>query len=204
MFSFKGLWIAGLFAVSTLSANAATVASSGTMPSGDFTIQGGGTTVAVSDPSNKWYIGPTPSASVWIWDQSKVVLGGGTFGGPVTFLYSFVLTGFNAVTATLGGLVGLDDFGEIRLNGNLIFSDYSGNNYSAMQSYGTTNSSFFTAGTNTLSFFVNNAGLYPAGLRATVTVSADVSAVPVPAALPLLVASLGGFGFIGRRKKKAA
>lgn len=32
----------------------------------------------------------------------------------------------------------------------------------------------------------------------------DISAVPLPAALPLLVAGLGGLGFIGRRKKKKA
>jgi hypothetical protein len=32
----------------------------------------------------------------------------------------------------------------------------------------------------------------------------DVSPVPLPAALPLFVVGLGGLGFIGRRKKKAA
>lgn len=32
----------------------------------------------------------------------------------------------------------------------------------------------------------------------------DVSQVPLPAALPLLMVGLGGLGFIGRRKKKAA
>ncbi len=32
----------------------------------------------------------------------------------------------------------------------------------------------------------------------------DISAVPLPAALPLLLAGLGGLGFIGRRKTKAA
>ena len=32
----------------------------------------------------------------------------------------------------------------------------------------------------------------------------EVSAVPVPAALPLLLAGLGGLGFMGRRRRKAA
>ncbi len=36
------------------------------------------------------------------------------------------------------------------------------------------------------------------------TVERDLTAVPLPAALPLLAAGLGGLGFIGRRKKKAA
>ncbi len=34
--------------------------------------------------------------------------------------------------------------------------------------------------------------------------SYSISAIPLPAALPLLLAGLGGLGFIGRRKKKAA
>ena len=199
----KAAVIAGIVSFAALSANAATVSQAGTLAGGVFTIEGGGTTVAVSDPSNAWILSGTTPASEWIWDESKVVLNG-TFGGPVTFLYTFSLSAFDAATASLSGLIGLDDIGTVSLNGFEIFSDLvaydDGPNWGKFQTYGTTNAALFNAGENVLSFFVVNSGNGPAGLRATVTVEA--SAVPLPAALPLLGGALAAFGFVGLRRKR--
>ena len=177
-------------------ADAATVVPDGTNTSGSFTIQGGGTVVGVSDPAGAWDLAPTSPASEWIWDQAKVTAD--TFLGPVTFLYSFSMAGFDATTATLSGLIGQDDIGSIKLNGTDIFSTSSGNNWATLVNYGTIDSSLFNSGDNVLSFFVENTGAHPAGLRATVTVEASV--VPLPAAGFLLLGAIGGLAAFRRRK----
>lgn len=61
------------------------------------------------------------------------------------------------------------------------------------------------AGTN-YSFNIFFAERHTVASSFTITTSLELSTpvVPLPAALPLLAAGLGGLGFFGRRKKKAA
>lgn len=210
MLNLKGAVAAGFLALSAFSVNAATVSTGSTLvEGGGFSIQGGGTKVEVSDPSNAWLLpaDDTSPHSQWIWDQALVnSINGNTFGGPVTFLYSFSLAGFNALTASLSGLISIDDIVTVTLNGETIFQDLdaydNGANWSKYQNYGSSNGSLFNAGWNTLAFTVTNSGAYPAGLRATVEVEA--SPVPLPAALPLLGGALAAFGFVGARRKRSA
>ncbi|PZR00664.1 MAG: hypothetical protein DI533_09015 [Cereibacter sphaeroides] len=215
MFRLKGFVVAGVVAVSACAANAATVSTGSTLVSGGgFSIdtsapgyQGNGVKKAVSDPANAWILSDTDPSSQWIWDEALVnSINGNTFGGPVTFLYSFSLAGYNALTASLAGLISIDDIVTVTLNGYTIFEDNdaydNGANWSKYQDYGTADGSLFKAGWNTLAFTVTNSGAYPAGLRATVEVEA--SPVPLPAALPLLGGALAAFGFIGVRRKRSA
>lgn len=209
MFRMKTILAAGLLAATTMTASAATVATDGTKVGGNFTIQTGGTgngvVVAVSDPAGQWNLDPTTPFSEWIWDQALVdSIDGNTFGGPVTFLYKFSLAGFKAATASLSGLLSIDDNVTVTLNGTTILSDQDGQhqNWNGAQVYGSASGSLFNAGLNTLAFTVTNDGRYPAGLRATVGVEA--SPVPLPAALPLLGAALAAFGALAARRKRRA
>lgn len=200
---------AGALALSALGANAATVAVDGTRVGGNFTIapggSGNGVVVAVSDPANQWNLAPTTPFSEWIWDEALVnSIGGNTFGGPVTFLYTFSLAGYKAATASLSGLLSIDDNVIVTLNGTTILSDLDGQsaNWNGVQTYGTANGGLFRAALNTLSFTVSNDGRYPAGLRATVEIEA--SPIPVPAALPLLGTALAAFGALAARRRLRA
>jgi hypothetical protein len=56
-----------------------------------------------------------------------------------------------------------------------------------------------TVGTYNLVLF----SLLPADVNISISRVADVAQVPVPAALPLLLAALGGLGIAGRRRKAA-
>lgn len=205
---FKVLAVTACVSVAAVSAQAATVLEGVTKAandasSGPFTIYGGGDKALVSDPANAWTT-TSINGSEWIWDASKVVLNG-TFLGPVTFAVNFSLAGYDLATATLSGLLAVDDIVTVTLNGNTIFQDlnaYDGSlaNWQGYQSYGTDVASYFNAGLNTLLFEVTNSGAYPAGLNATVLVEA--SPVPLPAALPLLGGAVMGMGLIGRLRKR--
>jgi len=85
----------------------------------------------------------------------------------------------------MGGLVSDDDL-TLDLDGS--FDAASTGSYSNFQMYSYDPASY----------------TYPYSLRASFdTTNVTVSAVPIPASLPLLAAALGGFGIITRRRKKA-
>lgn len=203
---FKTIALTACFSVAAITAQAATVLQGVTKAAdGPFTIVGGGTKTVVSDPANAWITTPI-DGSEWIWDAALVVPPGGNFGGPVSFAVSFSLAGYELSTASLSGFFAVDDVVTITLNDYLIGADVDAYNpppanWAGYQAYGTSDTSYFNAGVNTLKFTVYNTGGYPAGLNATVLVEATPSAVPVPAALPLLGGAIAGLGLIRRRQK---
>lgn len=203
----KTIALTACISFAAISAQAATVLQGVTKAAdGPFTIEGGGTKVVVTDPANAWITTPI-DGSEWIWDEALVTPPGGSFGGPVTFVVSFLLDGFDVSTAALSGFFAVDDLVTITLNDYLIGADVDAYNpppanWADYQAYGTSNASFFNEGLNTLKFTVYNTGGYPAGLNATVLVEA--AAVPVPAALPLLGGAIAGLGMIARKRKRQA
>jgi hypothetical protein len=124
--------------------------------------------------------------------------GAGTAGTTTTFSTSFSLAGFDPMNATLSGQVLFDNFGEIFLNGNQVGGTVTG--FGSLTPFGT-NSNFFAAGLNTLSFVLHNQGgpeaFQVAGL--TVTAAPLVGGVPEPASWALMVM---GFGLVGASLRK--
>lgn len=202
--SFKAFPAAAALALSAVAADAATIAQGGTqatgavLPAGDtaFVLQSGHQVVQVSNPA--YSLAATTPASNWVWDASQQA-------NPITFLFTFTLSGWQVASASLSGLWGVDNFGEVRLNGHKIgeLQDYTMNNFITLHAFGT--SSYFQSGTNVLSFDLRNETAKeqgPAAFRASVAV--DVAAVPLPAAAPLLGGALAAFGALALRRKRAA
>ncbi|PZR00665.1 MAG: hypothetical protein DI533_09020 [Cereibacter sphaeroides] len=183
--------------VAGFSAQAATVAIGGTGSTG----AGGFTSdLATTDTNNgAYYQGATTPASNWVWANDPLVE-----YGQVIFTFAFDLTGFNAASATLSGLWGVDNLGEVFLNGTRVsWLDFGYSAFDSLTAFDGTGATF-NAGLNELTFFAINAG-GPGAFRASVTVSADPipAAVPLPAALPLLAGAVAAVGFVARRRKAA-
>lgn len=194
--SLKSFLTAGFIALVATTSHAATVSNVGTFVGGtDFVSSGGGALVSAATSS---YV-PNSATSEWVWDENRAL-------SPVTFTHTFDLTGFNIGTASLTGVWGVDNFGTAFLNGTAISTIPFG--YAAFETltaYGATGG--FVNGLNTLSFVVENPGPYgsssnPAAFRAEALIEA--SPVPVPAALPLLVAALASLGALSRRRRTGA
>jgi len=139
---------------------------------------------------------PDSAGSRWISNSSD----GNPGNGVVTFTTSFDLTGFNPATATITGRWGVDNIGEIFLNGHdtSIGLPYGYPAFEALHPFGITGG--FLAGINTLSFEVTDTGP-PLALRVD-ELSANITATPLPAALPLFVTGLGVMGLLARRRKQ--
>ncbi len=114
--------------------------------------------------------------------------------GYATFQTTFDLTGFNAATAQLSGLWGVDNEGDILLNGVSIAS-LTGTVFSSFDSlHAFSAASGFLSGVNTLTFEVHDTGAPMAFRTDSLVVTADVAGVPEPAAWALM---LSGFALIG-------
>jgi hypothetical protein len=127
-------------------------------------------------------------------------------GGEYKYETTFDLTGLIPGTALLTGQWSADNGGvDILLNGVSTGNTHPGGTTAFTSFASFVIDSGFIAGVNTLEFIVNNLpgnGDNPTGLRVEFR-EATASAVPLPAALPLMAAGLGAFGFMGWRRKRA-
>lgn len=189
----------GLLATVTVSttAFAATVgsAATGSFSVGGFVMNGG---EAMVDVSHSAYTNdPTDPASSWVWDTTASQ----SVKTTNTFVWTFDLTGFDATTAAISGVWGVDNYGFVELNGFTIGSiDFGVSAFSTMHDVADGSATpAFSDGMNTLTFFATNGypnkdlNPGPGAFRASVTVTADtLSPVPLPAAGWLLLGGLGG------------
>lgn len=179
-------------------AKAAIVAQGGTdvTGAGGFSIVGGAPLQTVYHPFYNQT--PTTPASQWVWDQA--------FSPNVTFEFGFDLSSYDASTASLSGLWGVDNFGEIALNGTQIAalpnSANTTGNFLSLHGFSVgLGSSLFQAGANLLTFSLHDIGA-PGAFRAALTVEADpLAAVPLPAGAPLLILALGGLAWVRSRRR---
>lgn len=205
----KAAIIPGLYNTGELTTAPTLVADGSADP--HYTLVGGNNTALVTNQTS-WQISgggwaADTTSSKWISPQSyygnSSVTGGVDAVGNYTYTTTFSLAGLNPATATISGTFYADDgVVQIDLNG--------GNTGVALQGPGHSNSlvsqsfsisSGFVAGTNTLSFVVDNTartGSNPSGLMVENFTGTAATAVPEPAALGLM--SLAVVGLASRRK----
>lgn len=213
-------WAAASLAVLAL----AQPAEAGSIPLFNTGVDAGGVPLAGGSDDPHWSIiagpgitNPVPAVvltsqfyvqspdSVWVWRNAS-----GQAGlDPFTFRLTFDLTGFDPTTAVITGSWGVDNTGEILLNGQsgasigtgeLSLPDVTGNNFYYFHDF--TLNSGFVAGINTLDFVVDDAGSV-GGLSVTNLVGAAAStAAPEPTSLVMLgVGAIGLMGYIRRCRK---
>lgn len=180
-------------------ASAATVISGGTDVAGTtFQLTSGGNIIAAPHPAYANTSLANPAAE-WVWSD----VNNGGYNATVTFEVNFSLTAAQLSSASLSGQWGVDNYGSISLNGTQIdsisypYPTGSTPPYKQLLSYGTTDSSLFVAGNNTVTYEMHNIS-GPSGFLANINVEA--AEVPLPAALPLMLVGLGALGVARRRK----
>lgn len=196
--------VAGLFtgavlalSLSSIGANAATVAQAGTgsTGTGGFSLTGGSGVITDIVPHPVWRVVGTTPTSNWVWDTAN------STGTPMTFTYQFDLTGFDVSTASLSGEWNVDNIGTATLNTTVMSTlAFVGGSFTSLNTLGAS-STAFVAGINTVTLDVEDLGL-PGGFRASFTVTADAtSPVPLPASAPLILSGLIGLRVLRKRKK---
>jgi len=140
------------------------------------------------------------ASSRWIAYSGSPFVGVGSFSASTTF----DLTGYQPGTASITGNWGVDNEGEIFLNGvstGITLTGIVVGNFNVLHSF--TIGSGFVAGINTLTFAVYDGGS-PAAVRldnAVLTATATVTAVPDAATWTLMIA---GFGMVGATLRRRA
>lgn len=159
-------------------------------PGGILFAGGGATTVWDSSRPGVWTTATTTPASDWVYLD----------GISSTFEYNFDLTGYDLSSVSVEIEWSVDNSGTIDLNTTNVRGPYT--DYTSLDTFTITGPAGFNAGSNTLSFFATGDGRTD-GFRAAIEVSGDlISAVPVPATLPLLLGAVAIAA--GRRKKRTA
>ena len=114
---------------------------------------------------------------------------------PYTYYRTFNLTAADLVTASMSGTWGIDDGGELRLNGYLLSSSPA--DYSATTTFSVgTGSGFFNLGLNTLTITMTSSDDFLEAVRL------EGFLIPTPGAAALL--GLGGVIAIRRRRSSHA
>lgn len=112
---------------------------------------------------------------------------------PYTYYRTFSLTAADVLTASMSGFWGIDDGGELRLNGNLISSSPS--DYSATTAFSVgVGSGFFNVGLNTLTITMTNSDNLLEAVR--------LEGFLVPS--PNVAALLGLSGLMAVRRRRAS
>ena len=143
---------------------------------------------------------PESATSRWISYSGSPFIGSGAFAVTTTF----DLTGYDPTTAAVSGLWGVDNDGEIFLNGvstGFTLTGSSGSNFNALHAFSL--NSGFVAGLNTLTIAVADSGP-PAAFRLDGLVASAnlaVPTIPEPAAWALMIAGFAMVGATMRRRK---
>jgi len=194
----------------------ASAAQAGTIASGSTLLSGGGINPdngrLIESDNEKWYSKEETSIeSEWVWIDNILTT------DTARFNFEFDLTGWELSTVHLSGLWGVDNFGSVELNGEVIASwgkPASIESFSSLTQYSA--SSGFNAGVNHLVFSLQDSGEHErdqAAFRATALVTGQkrpisvssaqetMAPVPLPAGLVLLLSGLGALVGIGRLRR---
>jgi hypothetical protein len=210
------LVVFGLLALATCRAQAAivnlstgldasnTLITIGNSPDAHWTVDqiGGGTAparVVTAADADGLYIGSIWAAngpsSNWIAIDATTIQNDPFAPLPYTYYRSFTLTPADLATATISGVWGIDDGGDLKLNGNIVSSLL--NDYTASTPFLVpTGSSFFVNGLNTLTITMNFSDNQYEAVRLTGTLT------PEPSTFILLGMSAISLLFYARRRIK--
>ncbi len=165
---------------------------------GNYVVTPG--TIGAAGPAVTYYntaYAAENAGSRWISYASN----GGSAAGNFTLSTTFDLTGYDISTASISGLWGVDNDGEIFLNGvstGIILGGGDNQaNFNILHAFSIT--SGFVSGVNTLSFAVTDLG-QPAALRVD-SIVGEAALVPEPATWGLMIVGFGLVGIAARRRK---
>ncbi|WP_419809336.1 PEPxxWA-CTERM sorting domain-containing protein [Sphingomonas sp.] len=121
-----------------------------------------------------------------------------------TFTTTFDLTGFDAGSASLSGLLGADNEVTVLLNGTKIggLYGYTRETFNHLTTFGTTDGSLFVNGVNRLDVELHNIDLIAAVRVDQLVVNASLAGVPEPATWALMVLGFGAIGGTLRRRHR--
>ncbi|SNR26599.1 hypothetical protein [Puniceibacterium sediminis] len=192
--------IAAVMLALPMATQAATVSYGGTKV-GDGAGINAYTGVSVASNHSSYAKDSTEISSDWVWIDDPFSV------NTARYSFQFDLTGYDVTTASLSGMWGVDNYGAIYLNGSEIatLSKYNTSNFTTMTAYGTSMSSLFQGGVNTLTFAlrdetrVNDGGR--AAFRATASVIADVAPVPLSTSALFLLIGVAAAVVLRRRQR---
>lgn len=105
---------------------------------------------------------------------------------PYTYYRSFLLSALDLANASISGVWGIDDAGDLRLNGHLLSSSVNGNLLVTQTFSAASGSGFFVAGLNTLTITMTSSD----NVFEAVRLEGALTTVPEPSTLALLAIPL--------------